>query len=54
MVNESTPEFSLQVTVVDFVSPQTPFRFAVVTDLQQTSQVLVIRYSPSELLSEVA
>lgn len=35
---EATPEFSLQVTVVDAASPQTPFTFADLTDLEALQQ----------------
>ena len=38
VATESTTGFALQVTVVDAASPQTPFTFADVTDLQALRQ----------------
>ena len=37
-VTEAMPELALQVTVVDAGSPQTPFTFADVTDLEALRQ----------------
>jgi hypothetical protein len=37
-VAEAQPEFSLQVTIVEAASPQTPFTFANLTDLEALRQ----------------
>ena len=37
-LTEAMPELALQVTVVDSASPQTPFNFAGVTDLESLRQ----------------